>query len=141
MANERTAAAAINIIRFFFVFIFLSFFLGLDELEELLPSYMALRAMDSSIVMADDDDDAAVGGGGGAAAAKQNENEANDARAVAAAAEAERRRKENHQRRLSRLKGFVSSSLQQQSPALARHTKHHNPYDPALLWTSIGRRR
>jgi len=101
---------------------------------------MALRAMDSSIVMADDDDDAAVGGGRGAAA-KQNENEANDARAVATAAEAERRRKENHQRRLSRLKGFVSSSLQKQSPALARHTKHHNPYDPALLWTSIGRRR
>ena len=109
---------------------------GLDELEELLPSYMALRAMDSSIVMANDDDNDAA-----TAAANQSETAANDARAVAAASEAERRRKENHQRRLSRLKGFVSSSLQQQSPALARHTKHHNPYDPALLWTSIGRRR
>jgi hypothetical protein len=120
------------------LFFFLLFVLvvGLDELEELLPSYMALRAMDSSIVMANDDDNDAA-----TAAANQSETAANDARAVAAASEAERRRKENHQRRLSRLKGFVSSSLQQQSPALARHTKHHNPYDPALLWTSIGRRR
>ena len=96
-------------------------FSDLEELEELLPSYLALRAMDSSMM------DDQVG---------RTDFETNDAN------ETERRleqQEQNHQRRLSRLKGFVPMSLQQQSPQLARHTKHHNPYDPALLLLGPGR--